>query len=47
MDISQLIDKYPQLEEICRKQISAIYRDYMGMDPVVEIHDYIFQCGVR
>lgn len=47
MDISQYLDKYPQLEEVCRTQISAMYKELQGMDPVQEIHDYILQIGVR
>lgn len=47
MDISPLLDKYPQLEENCRTLISALYRDLLGCDPVAEIHDYILQIGVR
>lgn len=41
MDISQMLDKYPQLEDNCRIMISAMYNELQGMDPVQEIHDYI------
>ena len=47
MDISQVLEKYPQLEEHCRVQISSVYRDLAGMDPVPEIHDYILNIGVK
>lgn len=47
MDIAQVLEKYPQLEETCRTQISNIYRELLGCEPMQEIHDYILNIGVK
>lgn len=47
MEISSILEKYPQLEENCRVLISKIYIDLLGMDPVPEIYDYILSIGVK
>jgi hypothetical protein len=42
MDVSQILEKHPQLEEVCRSQISVIYRDLMGHEPITEVQEYIY-----
>lgn len=46
MDISQYLEKYPQLEELCRSQIASIYKELLGLEPLPEVYDYIM-IGVR
>ena len=47
MDISQVLEKYPQLEENCRTQISSVYRDLLKNEPLPEVIDYILNIGVK
>jgi hypothetical protein len=41
MDIGPVLERHPQLEEICRQQISFIHKDIIGADPLEEVQDYI------
>ena len=46
MDIADLIDQYPELEQLCREEILNKYVDMMGSDPLPEIIDYVMTIGV-
>ena len=45
--ISDHIDRYPELELLCREEIFNKYIDMMGADPLPEIIDYIMTIGVK
>lgn len=47
MDIGDLIDRYPELELLCREEILNKYVDMMGADPLPEIIDYVMTIGVK
>lgn len=47
MDIGQLLEKHPSLEDLCRQQISLIHKEIVGADPLEEVQDYVLTIGVK
>ena len=42
-----LLEKYPQLEEICKTQFVQIYQELIGSEPLQEVFDYILSIGIK
>jgi hypothetical protein len=47
MEIADHIERYPELEQLCRDEILNKYVDMMGADPLPEIIDYVMTIGVK
>ena len=47
MDIGPILERHPQLEEVCREQISQIHKEIIGAEPLIEVQDYVLNFGVK
>jgi uncharacterized protein YjgD (DUF1641 family) len=47
MDIGDNLERYPELEEICREQIINKYTEMLGNEPMKELLDYVIMIGVK
>lgn len=45
--MTELLEKYPELDNLCREKIKALYKEMLGSEPLTEMLDYVMTIGVK